>query len=137
MTSGHLILEATFGALEVRLTSRQNMSVSARRALRDRLFVVRLHTSPPVGMVPAPGGQGAPNTFAALRTGLNKMLLQQRLAFHTMHYALASSQAMYALPLPPRPLARHGSSRLACGVACVGRVRWHSDAAARPPELVH
>jgi hypothetical protein len=94
MTSGHLILEATFGELEARLMSRQPMSPSARAALRDRLFVIRLHTAPCVGMVPSAGSM-APMTFAALRTGLTKMLLQKRLAFHTMQHAAASSHAMY------------------------------------------
>lgn len=93
MTSGHLILEATFGELEARLMSRQPMSPSARAALRDRLFVIRLHTSPCVGLVPSGGGM-APMTFAALRSGLTKMLLQKRLAFHTMQHAAASSHAM-------------------------------------------
>ena len=35
------VLEATFGALEARLTARQSMSAASRRALHDRLFVVR------------------------------------------------------------------------------------------------
>lgn len=102
MTAGHLGLEASFGALEARLTSRQPMSVSSRRALRDRLFVVRLQQC--AGMVPSSPAHGgaivSPCTFAALRTGLTKMLLQRRLAFHTMQHACNSSHALY-VPLPP------------------------------------
>ena len=153
MTAGHLSLEASFPALEARLTARdsyKSMSVSSRRALRDRLFVVRFQSSPSNGIMPAapdtrvvsrgarhphphaqtpsmaaggdsrqahaaadrrqlsahlatPGDALAgatcvtcgPCTFAALRTGLTKMLLERRLAFHTLNHALASSEAMY------------------------------------------
>jgi len=94
MTSGHLILEATFGELEARLMARHPMSPAARSALRDRLFVVRLHTAPCVGLVPSAAGV-APLTYAALRSGLTKMLLQRRLAFHTLQHAASSSHAMY------------------------------------------
>lgn len=93
MTSGHLILEATFGELEARLMARHAMSAAARSALRDRLFVVRLHTAPCGGLVPSAGGV-APLTHAALRSGLTKMLLQRRLAFHTLQHAASSSHAM-------------------------------------------
>jgi hypothetical protein len=153
MTAGHLSLEASFPALEARLTARdsyKSMSVSSRRALRDRLFVVRFQSSPSNGIMPAApdtrivsrgarhphphahtpsmaaggdsrqahaaadrrqlsahlatpgdalaGAMGVtcgPCTFAALRTGLTKMLLERRLAFHTLNHALASSEAMY------------------------------------------
>lgn len=73
--------------------ARHAMSAAARSALRDRLFVVRLHTAPCGGLVPSSGGV-APLTHAALRSGLTKMLLQRRLAFHTLQHAASSSHAM-------------------------------------------